>query len=739
MNLGLLAETEQAALLETFGRFCNALDFPIQLVIRTRRWPVDAQLKRLREQLLSLDKPLQQVGRAYMDHLSSLIAERQLLSREALVVLPYRGQVVDKEEAEGWEAAGQWLAERSRMAAEYLRRCGCAVELCTPSSLREILYQVFNPRLAEIQPMVSDAVPIGDGEDAWRAWFAPAGVAIEPSQGRLDDGYWRTLAISAYPRIVTPGWLAPLFALPASADIALHITPVPGPTIASFLRRKVSELASSEAADAERQRLPDPERQAALADARDLQEKLARGEERLFTLGIYVTLRAATQEELETVTTRCEATLGGLLAASRRMWFRQWDGYCTTAPTGDDRLQVLRHADTSSLVTCFPFGQADLADPEGCCYGINPQTRGLVVLDRFALENYNAVVFAKSGAGKSYAVKLELLRWLVAGVEAYVIDPEDEYVRLADSVGGTIIRWGPTSAERFNPFAITAGSEAGARTRKVLSLQALWRLMAGDLSPELSTALDRALLSVFAAAGITDDPATYANVAPTFADLQVEFRRRMEDAEPEDRASWRTLHDRLLRYTDGPLAPLFTTPSRVQPKRPLTVFALRECEGDLRRIGMFLALDHCWQQIKGSRHQRRRLVILDEAWWLMQEPEAARYVYRLAKTARKYWVALTAISQDAKDFLSSDYGQAVVANASLALLFKQAPQALDQVAAAFRLSEGERRLLLTAAVGEGLCIAGQVHIPLQVVASPAEHRLITTDPEELAAMAREGV
>ncbi len=566
------------------------------------------------------------------------------------------------------------------------------------------------------------------------ALWAPAGLPVPnalevgPRAVRAGEVWCRTLAVTGYPREVGSGWLEPLVTHPGAADVALHVEPVPVALAAAGLRRQLARLESTRRVDAEHERLLDAEVDAAAEDAQELARRLARGEGRLFRVGLYLTVRGRDQAELEREASGVQALLASLLLDAHPATWRTLQGWVTTLPLGLDLLRLRRTLDTAALAAAFPFASAELSAPGsgGVLYGRNLRSHGLVVWDRFACENYNAVVLAKSGAGKSYLAKLEALRSLYRGVEVAVVDPEDEYRRLAAAVGGAHLALGAPGV-RLNPFDL--GDEPDAVTRRALFVHALVEVMAGrPLAAEQRAALDRAVVACYQQAGITADPRTHRRPAPLLADLGREL-----DGDPDPAA--RGLAAQLAPYVLGSYRGLFDGPTTTRPDGHLVVFSLRDLPDELAAVGTMLALDATWRRVTDRRSRRRRLVVVDEAWLLMRDPAGARFLWRLAKSARKHWCGLTVVTQDVGDLLATELGQAVVANATTQVLLGQAPQAAGPLARAFRLSEGEQAFLLGARPGEGILAAGTERVAFQALASSAEDRLVTTDPAQLAALA----
>ena len=571
---------------------------------------------------------------------------------------------------------------------------------------------------------------LGRGMVSIQDVVAPGAIEVDFDYLKIGNKYFRTLFVAGYPRFVSANWLAPLINFDHSLDVAMYIYPVEGKGVLDDLRRKMAEMEAEIQTDIERGRIVDPATQAKLEDARVLQEQLVKGAERFFQFGLYITIPADSLEELDQASKQIASTLGSLLIISKHATLQMEDGFKATIPTCVDRLMITRNMDTTSLATTFPFTSSELTANEGIMYGINEHNDSLIIFDRFTLENANSVIFAKAGAGKSYLVKLEVLRSLIFGTEIIVIDPEAEYKALSEAVGGEYITFGFQSQAKINPFDLSAVYEEGENQLglKILSLHSLFKVIMGQLNPTEEAVLDRALILTYKMKGITPEPATQKNEPPLMEDLYKALRG-ME----EPQAS--LLADRIEKFVKGSFIGIFDQRSNVDIKNPFTVFSIRDLEDVLRPIAMFIILDYIWTKIK--REMKKRILVVDEAWHLMKYPDSASFLYSIAKRARKYFLGLTTITQDVEDFLTSDYGKAIVTNSSLQILMKQSVAAIDKVAQVFYLSEGEKQLLLSADIGEGIFFAGPNHVAIRVVASPEEHRLITTKPSELLEMARQ--
>lgn len=556
--------------------------------------------------------------------------------------------------------------------------------------------------------------------------IAPGAIEVDFNYLKIGNTFYRTLFVAGYPRFVSANWLEPLISFDHSLEVSMFIYPTESKEVLENLKRKIGEMEATIQSDIKRGRVIEPSVQVALEDALALQQQLAKGAERFFQFGLYITIPAESLEELEQVSKQVEATLGSLLIISKKATLQMEEGFKSTLPICSDKLIITRNMDTTSMATTFPFTTSELTANEGILYGINEHNDSLVIFDRFSLENANSVVFGKSGGGKSYLVKLEVLRCLMFGTEIIVIDPEAEYEELTKAVGGEYISFSFSAPAKINPFDLSQVYEEGENELglKILSLHGLCKVIMGQLSPTEEAILDRALVQTFKQKGITPEPGTQKLEPPLLEDLYKTLLG-MEDPEAKSMA------DRLEKFIKGSLAGIFNQPSNVDIKNPFTVFSLKELEDELRPIAMYIILDYIWTRIK--KEMKKRILVVDEAWYLMKYPDSATFLYSIAKRARKYFLGLTTITQDVEDFLGSDYGKAIVQNSSIQILLKQSPAAIDRVAEVFYLSQGEKNLLLAAEIGKGLFFAGPAHVAIRVVASEEEHKLATTKPEELLA------
>ncbi|MFI2652765.1 VirB4 family type IV secretion system protein [Micromonospora fulviviridis] len=557
---------------------------------------------------------------------------------------------------------------------------------------------------------------------------SPAALSVTPWHVQVGDGYAATYVVCGYPAEVGPAWLDPLLSYPGRVDVAVHLDPVAPQLAAPMLKRQRARLESSRRLDADQGRLDDPMVEAAAADAADLAERVARGGAKLFEVGLYVTIHARTLDELATVTAGVKSAAASVLLDLQPATFRHQQGWISTLPVGVDPLRMRRILDTTALAAAFPLSSADLAapapgvvaPPEGVLYGVNTTSNGVLIWNRWAQDNHNSVVLARSGAGKSYFVKLEVLRNLYQGTAVSVIDPEDEYAPLAEHVGGTVVQLGQPGV-RINPLDLPADDRPDTLTRRGLYLHTLISVMLGAAPPPAErAALDRAITTTYNHAGINSDPTTWTKPAPLLRDLAAVL------AADDDPAAGH-LSARLAPWTVGNFASLFDGPTTTTPTGHLVVWSLRHLPDELRTVGTLLALDSIWSSIDTpAAGRRRQLVVVDEAWLLMRDGEGSRFLFRMAKAARKRAAGLCVITQDAADVLSTDLGLAVVSNAATQVLMRQSTQSIDAVSEAFSLTAGESRLLLSAPRGEGLLVAGRSRIPFRAVGSAAEHKIAVT-------------
>lgn len=554
--------------------------------------------------------------------------------------------------------------------------------------------------------------------------IAPIDLEVDFNDLQIGDYYARTLFISGYPRFVGPNWLSPIVNFEHSLRISTFYYPVDSKTILEKLKKKIGEMEASLYSQMEDRKVVDPSLKVALSDAQQLQDSIAEGTEKFFHFAMYVTIYARNKELLEKYSRNVISTFAAMNVTARPATLQQEQGFISTQPIGVDKLYITRNMDTTSIATTFPFVSSELTMDHGIMYGINLHNKSLVIFDRFELENANTVVFAKSGAGKSYFVKLEAVRSLMLGTEIIIIDPEREYEALCTAVNGSYISFSQDKGNKMNPFELSGVKDEGddELRMKLLALHGFFKVLFGGLSNVEESLLDRALILTYREKGITFDPATQTKKPPLLEDLY-KVLKGMAETEAHD------LSKRMEKYIIGSAAGVFNEESNFEINNPFTVFSVRDLQEELKPLAMYLMLDFIWTRIR--KDIKRRLLIVDEAWYMMQSLDSASFMYSIAKRARKYYLGLTTITQDVADFLNNDMGKAIISNSSLQVLMKQSPSAVEKLQQVFNLSDGERNYLLNCDRGQGLFFAGSNHVGIQILSSQAEHELITSDPRDL--------
>jgi len=557
--------------------------------------------------------------------------------------------------------------------------------------------------------------------------IAPSSIVVKSDQILIGKRIIKSFFIFSYPRYLGSVWLSSAVNLGIPIDISLFIHPLSTGNILKRLRRKVTEVQSELMEKEEKGLIRDPELETAFQDLEGLRDRIQTAQERMFRFGLYVTVYADSLKEMRDIEVQLRSLFESRLVYIKPALYQQKEGFQSCLPIGKDMLGIHTPMNTEPLSSAFPFVSSDLSSNEGILYGINMHNNSLILFDRFSMENANSVIFAKSGSGKSYAVKLEILRYLMMGVEALVLDPENEYKMLADAAGGSFIDISLGSENHLNPFDLPLPNQdeqpSDVLRSNIINLVGLLRIMLGGLSPEEDSMMDKALSETYAAKDITleSDPKTWKDKTPIMQDLQAVLEG-MEGTE--------SLVQRLGKYTTGTYANFFNAPTNISLDKKLVVFGIREMQEGLRPMAVYIIMRHVWNKVKSDL--RKRIFILDEAWWIMQNEEGASFLFGIAKRARKYWLGVTTITQDVSDFMQSEYGGPIINNSSIQFLMKQSPASIELVQKTFNLTSGERSLLLEGEVGEGIFFAGEKHVAAKVIASPTEHEFITTNPEELA-------
>jgi len=564
-----------------------------------------------------------------------------------------------------------------------------------------------------------------------RDLISPASLEVKPKYLLLNGQYVSTMFIITYPRYISVGWFAPILNLNESFDIAMFFYPIKSSIVLKQLKNKVGVLEAQISADIEKGNPRDPIRETALRDVEALRDDLTQGIEKFFQFALYVTVYANTEEELNQLINRLEDLFGSRLVYSKRVFYQAEQGFNSTLPLCNDELNIAYNMNSSPVASSFPFISSELTSDNGILYGINRHNNSLILFDRFSLPNANSVVFATSGAGKSYAIKLEVLRTMMMGTDIIIIDPEYEYKALTEAVGGTYINISLASEAKINPFDLPRPVGQETKTEDiirsgVITVKGLVRIMLGNLTTEEDSIIDMALLETYAKKDITPDSDLSTIEPPTMKDFQY-ILEGMEGGEG--------LALRLKKYTEGTFSSLFNSLTNVEMNNQLVAFSVRDLEDELRPLAIYTIVNYIWNIVRSEL--KRRILVIDEAWWLMQYEDSAKFIYALVKRCRKYYLGVTTITQDVNDFLLSPYGKAIVTNSAMQILLKQSPAAVDLVQKTFMLTEGEKYLLLESGVGEGIFFAGNRHAAIKVVASYLEDQLITSNPEQLLKMEKE--
>lgn len=576
-------------------------------------------------------------------------------------------------------------------------------------------------------PVLAGQFAYEEGMETVRSFIAPSAIQFSPHYTQIGDVFSRTLFVTAYPKYLSTGWFSPIINIDFSMDISMFTSPMETSEVLKKLRDTAAQLNSQIRMEQEGGQVRDPVKESALENVERLRDGLQEGTERFFRFGLYVTLYGKTKEELDEVTRQLEAILEAQMIYVKPAVLRMNQGFSSTLPLGNDELNLCNNLNTTPLSTTFPFISSELSSNEGILYGINRHNNSLVLFDRFNLENANMVIFAKSGAGKSYTVKLELLRSMMLGTSICIIDPENEYKHLCEAVGGSFVSISLNSQSHLNPFDLPKAGEdmdsADMFRSHIATLIGLFHLMLGRVTPEEDSILDRALRETYAIVDITPESnfkAIGPEQVPTVNDLY-NVLQNISGAE--------SLSARLEKYTEGVFSGFLSHPTNVRFENQMVVFNIRDLEEELRPIAMYVILQIIWNEMRSEL--KKRLLVVDEAWVMMQNEDAASFLYGIAKRCRKYYTGLTTITQDISDFMASRYGKPIVSNSSLQLLLKQSPSSVGVVSDTFYLTDQEKFLLLECNVGEGIFFAGAKHVAIKVIASYSEDQIITSDPRQL--------
>lgn len=554
--------------------------------------------------------------------------------------------------------------------------------------------------------------------------IAPSAVSIGPRHISVSGRMSRIFFAVSYPRFLNDGWLEPILNLDRELDVSIVIHPIDTAEILKKFQKKVAEVQSQINTRAEKNMVRDPQLETAHRNLEDLRDKLQQAEEKLFNVGLYIALYASTEQELNKIETDIKSILDTRLIYIKPAMFQQEEGFASIIPTVTDKLLVHSKFNSSPLSSFFPFTSFDLTSDSGILYGVNRHNSSLVLFDRFSLTNYNSVTFATSGAGKSYTLKLEILRSLMFGTEVIVIDPEHEYEYLAEATGGRFFNISLSSNHHINPFdlPIPQPDETPSELLRshIIELVGLFRLMLSGLTPEEDALIDAALHEVYALKDITGEE-DYSELEPP---LLSDFEMVLAGMEGSD-----SLVQRLTKYTSGTWSGFMNQPTNVDINQKFIVFSLRDMEEELKTIAMYIITNHIWTEVR--RDLKKRLLVIDEAWWMLKSEDTAAFLHNIAKRGRKYYLGLATITQDVDDFLRSPYGIPMITNSSIQFLMKQSPTAVDTLQNVFNLTDEEKFMLLESGVGEGIFFVGLKHVAIKVIASYTEDQIITSDPSQL--------
>lgn len=567
------------------------------------------------------------------------------------------------------------------------------------------------------------------GPQTVRELLIPPALEIESNYVRIGDLYIKSMFIIAYPRYLMGGWFSPIINIDQMVDVSVFVHPVDTAMALKKLRKKTVQVEAQILEREEKGLVRDPALEMAYQNLEDLRDALQQATEKLFEVGVYITIYANSLPELETIEEKVNSFLEGRMVYAKPALFQQAEGLESAFPLGLDKLSVHSVLNSSPVSSIFPFISVDLTSENGILYGVNRHNNSLIIFDRFSMENGNMVVFAKAGGGKSYFTKLEILRSLMMGTDVLILDPEGEYRFLCESVGGSYIKISLTSEQCINPFDLPPllpdESPSEALKSNVLNLTGLLKIMLGDLTSTETGILDRAIAETYASRDITSESDFSKITSPLMEDLQTVL---------ESMEGGTGLAEKLYKFTRGSFAGFINRPTNVNVDNRLVVFGIRDLEDELRPVAMFIVLNYIWNLIRSNA--RKRILIIDEAWWMMKFPAGADFLFGLAKRCRKYFLGITTITQDVDDFLRSPQGKPIITNSAMQMLMKQSPSSIEGVAQAFGLTDAEKQLLLEADVGEGIFFAGLRHAAIKVIASYAEDQIITTNPAQLLEIAK---
>ncbi len=732
INFDLKSEEEQQIAIWGFQNLVNSLDFSIQISIHSRKFNIEDYLNHMEVRRSEEDnETLRSQIAEYIEFIKSFVKVNAVMSKSFFVVVPYNPVNLPKTgTVQNTQDNIEQLKQRADQVISGLRRMGLRGLALDDSELIELYYNLYNSRTVE--RAFEDSHPRGNIENlGLENVLAPESIEISPNYLKIGDKFAKTLYALDYPRYLSTGWFSPIINLANLIDVSIFIHPTDTAEVLKKLQNKTAQI-ESQIIDAEEKGLVrNPMLETAFNDVESLRDTLQQGQERLFRVGIYMVIYADTLPELKKFEGDIKHLMASKLIYLAPPTFEQLNGFTSVVPLGLDKLNINVPMNSSPLSSLFPFVSLDLTSDKGILYGINRHNNTLIIFDRFSMENANMVVFAKSGSGKSYATKIEIIRSLMMGTDVVVVDPENEYLALAEAMGGSIIKISVDSENHINPFDIPSvpeGENPGEVLKShIINLSGLLKLMLGTINPTEEALLDQALTETYASRDITADRDFTGSPPPLLED----FRTILEGLE-----GGKEMSSRLYRFTEGSFAGFLNQPTNINIKNRLIVFSIRELEEGLRPIAMFIILNFIWNLIRAEL--KKRIMIIDEAWWMMKYPDSAVFLYGLVKRARKYYLGISTITQDVEDFLNSPYGRPIITNSSIQLLLKQAPATIDMATKSFNLTDVEKNYLLETGVGQGLFVAGLKRAAIQIVASGFEHGLVTTNPEELLRNKQDG-
>jgi conjugal transfer ATP-binding protein TraC len=554
--------------------------------------------------------------------------------------------------------------------------------------------------------------------------IAPSAIEITPKSMRIGDKLVRTFFVIAYPRYLTDNWFTPIINLDKIFDVAIYINPIETAELLRHFQKKIAEVESQIMVRQQKGLVRDPRLDTAYQDLEELRDNLTQAQEKMFNIGFYITIYADNDTDLFRSESEIKSMLESKMIYIKPALFQEEDGFKTVTPLGTDKLDITQKMNSEPISSMFPFVSFDLTSESGILYGVNRHNSSLVIFDRFSLENYNSIIFAKSGAGKSYATKLEIIRTLMFDTDVIVIDPEREYEYLAEAVGGRYFNISLSSDHHINPFDLPIPREdeapADILRSNIINLVGLFRIMLGGLTPEEDSIIDRAITETYSLKDISPD-VDFATIEPP---LLSDFEMVLSGMEGTE-----SILQRLTKYTRGSWATFINQPTNVDINKKFVVFSVRDMEDDLKPAAMYIVTHYIWNAVR--KELKKRLLVVDEAWWMMKSDDTASFLYSIAKRGRKYYLGLCTITQDVGDFMKSPYGVPIVTNSSIQLLLKQSPSTIDVLQKTFNLTDEEKYLLLESSVGEGIFFAGLKHVAIKIIASYTEDQIITSDPSQV--------